>query len=65
VPNPAASEFSDLAAAELYSKADKPADSTKDLQTFFAAWPAPEGEPPLWKRARALEKSSSSLRKEN
>jgi putative peptide modification system cyclase len=64
VPNLVASDEALVAAAELSAKADKPADGTKDLATFFAAWPAPEGEPPLWMRARALEKSAG-LRKEN
>ncbi|MET0232149.1 MAG: putative peptide modification system cyclase [Rhodanobacteraceae bacterium] len=65
VPNLVASDEALVALAELSAKADEPAASTKHLAAFFDAWPSPEGEPPLLKRARALEKSSGSLRKEN
>ncbi|HSS07760.1 MAG TPA: hypothetical protein VLK83_11575, partial [Rhodanobacteraceae bacterium] len=65
VPNLLASDDALVAAAELSVKTGKPADSARLLKEFSDAWPDPEGEAPLLRRARALEKASAGLRKEN
>jgi putative peptide modification system cyclase len=65
VPNLLASDDALVSAAELSAKTGHDADAARLLQQFAAAWPNPEGEPPLLRRARALEKASGGLRKEN
>jgi hypothetical protein len=65
VPNLLASDDALVSAAELSAKTGHEADAARLLQQFATAWPNPEGEPPLLRRARALEKASGGLRKEN
>ena len=65
VPNLLASDDAELVAAELQAKAGHPDAARTAVAALARAWSAPEGDPPLARRIRAMASTSGSAQQEH